>query len=82
VQTADDRLLPGGTAYITDLGMTGVRDSIIGMDGAICLERNKTQIPHRMECAVGPASIRGVCIEVDTETRLACGILRIDRAIP
>ena len=76
VQTADQRILPKGTAYITDLGMTGVDESIIGMDTGICLERNKTQIPVKMELAKGPASIHGIVVEIDTETGLARSIER------
>jgi len=77
VQTADHRILPKGTAYITDLGMTGVDESIIGMDTGICLERNKTQIPIKMELAKGQACIHGIVVEIDTETGLARSIERL-----
>ncbi|GAB1482573.1 TIGR00282 family metallophosphoesterase [Treponema sp.] len=79
VQTADARLLPGGTAYITDLGMTGAVDGIIGMDAAICLERNKTQVPHRMTLATGKSAIRGVVISIDSETKKALSIENLQR---
>ena len=81
VQTADARVLPKGTAYITDLGMTGARDGIIGMDAAICVERGRTQVPRRMELAEGSASIRGALVEVDTETRQAVRIEAVDRTV-
>jgi hypothetical protein len=74
VRTADARLLPGGTAYITDLGMTGAREGIIGMDAKICLDRCRIQVPYKMECAVGPASINGAVIAFETETRKAVSI--------
>ena len=80
VQTADERILPGGTGYITDLGMTGAVDSILGMDRKICLDRSRTQVLYRMECAKpgsGGAVIRGVVVEIDGETRRTCSIKRI-----
>jgi metallophosphoesterase (TIGR00282 family) len=73
VQTADEQILPKGTGYITDLGMTGVVDSILGMDKKICLDRGRTQVLYRMECAKpGPggegAAIKGIIAEIDGET--------------
>jgi calcineurin-like phosphoesterase len=79
VQTADERILPRGTAYITDLGMTGAGNGIIGMDPQICLNRVKTQIAYRMECAKGPALIQGVIAEIDQETGRAVSVKRINR---
>jgi metallophosphoesterase (TIGR00282 family) len=68
VQTADNRILPNGAAYITDLGMTGVSGSgsIIGMDAAICLERARKQVLYRMQCATGAAFVQGIIAEIDT----------------
>ncbi|MDR2102148.1 MAG: YmdB family metallophosphoesterase, partial [Treponema sp.] len=63
VQTADDRILPRGTGYITDLGMTGVTDSVIGMDTQICLNRARNQVLYRMECARGEAAVQGIVAE-------------------
>jgi calcineurin-like phosphoesterase len=77
VQTADDRVLPRGTGYITDLGMTGVTDSVIGMDTQICLNRARNQVLYRMECAKGEASIQGIVAEIDGETGKAVSIKRI-----
>jgi metallophosphoesterase (TIGR00282 family) len=79
VQTADERILPQGTAYITDLGMTGAGDGIIGMDAQICLNRARTQVAYRMECAKGPAIIQGVIAEIDRETGKAVSITRISQ---
>jgi metallophosphoesterase (TIGR00282 family) len=56
VQTADERVLPKGTGYITDLGMTGITDSVIGMNQNICLERVRKQVLYRMEIAGSPGS--------------------------
>jgi metallophosphoesterase (TIGR00282 family) len=77
VQTADNRLLPGGTAYITDLGMTGVQNSIIGMDTQICIARARKQVLYHMECAEGHGTISGVVIEIDAKTRKTLSIERI-----
>jgi metallophosphoesterase (TIGR00282 family) len=77
VQTADDRVLPLGTGYITDLGMTGVTDSVIGMDTQICLNRARNQVLYRMECAKGEAAIQGIAAEIDGETGKAISIKRI-----
>ncbi|MDR0554007.1 MAG: YmdB family metallophosphoesterase [Treponema sp.] len=77
VQTADERILPKGTAYITDLGMTGVKNSILGMDTTICLNRAKTQLSSRMECAKGEAAIQGIIVEIDRQTGKAVSIRRI-----
>jgi metallophosphoesterase (TIGR00282 family) len=64
VQTADAKILPGGTAYITDLGMTGPTDGVIGMDAEICLARAKTQVLYRMQCAEGPCAIQGIAVDI------------------
>jgi 2',3'-cyclic-nucleotide 2'-phosphodiesterase len=77
VQTADERLLPKGTAYLSDLGMTGSLDSVIGMKTDVCISRSLTQMPLKMEVAEGPAEIRGAVIEIDTVARKAVSISRI-----
>lgn len=76
VQTADEKILPRGTAYITDLGMTGPAEGVIGMDTAICLERARTQVLYRMRCAAGPCSIQGAAVTLD-ETGKARTVERI-----
>ena len=78
VQTADERILPGGTAYITDVGMTGPVDSVIGVDKDIIIQRFLTQMPVRFEPAKGPVALRGVVIAVDPETGRATSIQRLD----
>ena len=78
VQTADERVLPGGTAYITDLGMTGPIDSVIGVDKDLIIQRFLTQMPIRFEPAKGPAALRGVVIAVDPETGRATSIQRLN----
>ena len=78
VATADERILPGGTAYITDLGMTGITDSVIGMDTRICLERTRKQVLYRMEpAATGTARLQGVIAEIDGETGRAVSVKRL-----
>jgi metallophosphoesterase (TIGR00282 family) len=82
VQTADERILPKGTAYITDLGMTGIVQSVIGMDPKICLDRMRKQVLYRMEIARNaPASVQGIIAEIDVETGKAVGIKRIQNEI-
>lgn len=77
VQTSDEVTLPGGSAYITDVGMTGVMDSVLGMSTAAVLERFLTQIPGKFELAEGPARLQGVVVEIDAETGRAVSIERI-----
>ena len=77
VQTADERVLPGGTAYITDLGMTGPTDGVIGVDREQILQRFLYQMPIRFETAKGPAALHGVVITVDPETGRASAIERL-----
>jgi hypothetical protein len=78
VQTADARVLPGGTAYITDAGMTGPHDSIIGMEREQVLSRFVTGLPARMEPASGNPRLQAVVITADDDTGRALDIERID----
>ena len=78
VQTSDARVLPGGTAYITDVGMTGPHDSVIGMERAGVLDRFVTGLPVRMEPATGNPRLQAVVIDADERTGLARGIERLD----
>lgn len=67
--TADDRILPGGTAFMTDVGMCGDYNSVIGMDATEPLNRFITKIPReRFEPAMGPATISGFAVEIDGKT--------------
>jgi metallophosphoesterase (TIGR00282 family) len=77
VQTADERVLPGGTAYITDLGMTGPTEGVIGVDRDLILQRFLSQMPARFEPAKGPAALHGVVIVVDPDTGRASDIRRL-----
>ncbi|HRJ27124.1 MAG TPA: TIGR00282 family metallophosphoesterase [Fimbriimonadaceae bacterium] len=77
VTTADEQILPGGTAYITDVGMCGPQDSVLGMDKEIILQRFLTQMPQRFEVANSIGSIRGVIIDVRKEDGRAWSIQRI-----
>ena len=77
VQTADDRILPNGTAYMTDAGMTGPHDSIIGMDKEPSLGRFLNGMPSRFEPATGNPRLNGVVIEADDKTGRATTITRI-----
>src|SRR3712207_9126217 len=71
--TADARILPGGTGYVTDLGMTGDYDSVIGMDKAGSLRRWRSDVPggQRLAPATGGAMLCAVYLETDDRTGLA-----------
>ena len=77
IQTADERLLPGGTAYITDAGMTGPADSVIGIKREIALEKFLSNLPRHMEVAAGPGQFNGVLIDIDAGSGRARAIERI-----
>jgi 2',3'-cyclic-nucleotide 2'-phosphodiesterase len=76
VPTADSRILPGGTAYQTDAGMTGPYDSVIGVEKEIILRRFLTSLPVRMEAAKRKVELHSVIIDVDESTGLARQIRR------
>ncbi len=80
VQTADERILPGGTAYLTDAGMCGSRDGVIGRDAECVLQGLITNLPNRFPIAGFPAMVNGALIEVDTATGKATKIQRVTRA--
>jgi len=77
IQTADERILPGGTAYITDLGMTGPIESVLGMDRHAVIEKFLSQRPVRLEVAKGPSQLQGVVLELDEKTHRVTQIKRI-----
>ncbi len=78
VQTSDERILPKGTAFITDLGMAGARNSMIGMKPEPILANMLTAMPHRFEVETqGPAILCGVVVELDTQSGKAIAIERI-----
>ncbi len=80
VPTADARVLPGGTAYMTDVGMTGPFDSVIGVRKDRVLERFRTQRPTRFEVAEADVRLCAVLIDADPATGRARGIRRIEMA--
>lgn len=82
VGTVDARILPQGTALITDVGMVGPSDSVIGDDTASVIHRFLTQMPHRLSVAEGKTTLfNSVLIEVEQSTGRAVSIARIDREI-
>ena len=77
VQTADEQLLPQGTAYITDLGMVGARDSILGVEKNIIIEKFITGMPKRFDVAAGAAEYAAVIVDIDDKNNKAVSIERI-----
>lgn len=77
VQTADEQILPGGTAYITDLGMTGPKNSVIGMDIQASIKRFETTLPEKYKLAEGECIFNAVIFEIDDETNKVIQIKRI-----
>lgn len=77
VPTADEQILPKGTAFITDLGMCGPIHSVLGVDPEIVIDRFLTQLPTRFSVAKGPAYLSGVVISLSEDGR-AAGILRLN----
>jgi metallophosphoesterase (TIGR00282 family) len=82
VQTADERLLPGGTAFISDAGMCGPRDSVIGVRKELVLERFLTQRPMSFEPARREVYVQGAMVEVDDRTGKALAIERVQERMP
>jgi metallophosphoesterase (TIGR00282 family) len=78
VQTADERILAKGTAYISDLGMTGPYDSVIGSVPDLALERFLTGMPARLEPATGNPRLCGAVVDIDEASGKATGIFRIN----
>jgi metallophosphoesterase (TIGR00282 family) len=81
VPTADARLLPKGTAYISDVGMTGPRDSVIGFSLETVLPRFLTHLPTRFAVAEGPVSLNAVVVEAERATGRALSISQVQRLI-
>ena len=79
VPTADTRIMPKGTAAVTDLGMAGPALSVIGMDPATVLEKFLTQTPRRFTVASGPVKMNAVLADIDETTGRARSIVRVDR---
>ena len=77
VQTADEKILPNGTAYITDIGMTGPKYSVIGMDKEASIKRFETSLPEKYKIAEGECIFNGVIFDIDNETNKVKSIKRI-----
>jgi metallophosphoesterase (TIGR00282 family) len=74
VQTSDARVFPKGTAFITDVGMTGPHDSVLGVETELAVRRLRTGLPVRFETAQGDVRIEGAVVECDPQTGAACSI--------
>jgi metallophosphoesterase (TIGR00282 family) len=81
VQTADERVLPNGTAYITDVGMTGPHDSVIGVDRLAIVHRFLSAMPQRFETASENPRLNGVLVHADETTGLAQNISRVSMSL-
>jgi metallophosphoesterase (TIGR00282 family) len=82
VPTSDTRVLPKGTAYVTDLGMVGALNSVLGMETAAVLERFLRQLPNRFgPVESGPAVFNAVLVDIDDESGRARSIERLDREV-
>jgi 2',3'-cyclic-nucleotide 2'-phosphodiesterase len=81
VQTSDERILPRGTAFITDVGMTGPHDGIIGVDREIVINKFITHIPARFEMAKGNIQFNAVLMDIDEKTGKTSKISRISKII-
>jgi metallophosphoesterase (TIGR00282 family) len=79
IPTADARVLPGGTAYVTDVGMVGPRDGCIGMDKDVVLQRFLTGVPNRFVVASGTVTFNAVLVTISGSTGRATSIQRVDR---
>ena len=77
IQTADERILEKGTAYISDIGMTGPMEGVIGSRSEIAVRRQQTQMPLKMEIEDLPATINGVCLTIDADSGKTLSIERI-----
>jgi len=77
VGTTDAQILPKGTAYVSDIGMTGPLDSVIGDDAEAAIERFLTRMPHRLSVGKGKIALNGILVKVDDDTGRALSIERI-----
>ena len=82
VQTADEKILPGGTAYITDTGMTGPAGGVIGMKRDISIKRSLMQIPYKMEVENSAAVVMGALLTIAVDSGKTLAIDRIRRDLP
>ena len=78
IQTADEQILPNGTAYITDAGMTGPVQSVLGIEPSIAIQKFRSNLPVRFQNATGEYAINGCLLEIDEKTGKANSIERVD----
>ena len=78
VQTSDERILPKGTAYITDLGMTGPYNSVLGIDIDLVVKKFLTQMPTRFAVAKGPVKLNSIIVDIDEDTGKSLHIQRLN----
>lgn len=78
VQTADERILPKGTGYISDIGMTGPKNSALGMDISVVIKRFETALPERYKMAKGECMLNGVIFDIDDGTNKVKKITRVN----
>lgn len=81
VQTADERILPQGTGYITDVGMTGPQNSVLGVQTDLVIQKFLTQMPVRFEVAEGTAQLNGLFLRIDEKTGKTILVERINQII-
>ena len=77
VQTADEQILPNGTGYITDIGMTGPKNSVIGMDAEVSIKRFETTLPEKYKLAEGECILNAVIFDIDETNNKVTDIKRI-----
>ena len=81
VGTVDTRILPRGTAFVSDIGMVGAADSVIGDDTEAVIQRFLTLLPHRLSVGKGNLMLNSVLVEVDEVSGYATAIARVDREL-
>jgi calcineurin-like phosphoesterase len=81
VQTADEQIFPGGTAYLTDAGFTGPHESVLGREIEPVIQRFCTNTPQKFGVATGRILLQGALIEIDTQTGRALAIRRISEPL-
>jgi calcineurin-like phosphoesterase len=81
VQTADEQIFPGGTAYLTDAGFTGPHESVLGREIQPVLQRFRTAMPQRFEVARNDVKLQGAVIEIENASGKAVKIQRVSEAI-
>ncbi|MEW6087776.1 MAG: TIGR00282 family metallophosphoesterase [bacterium] len=81
VQTADEKILPSGTAYITDVGMTGAHDSVIGIKKELAIRRFLTQMPVKFDVASEDIQFNALCVQINTNDNKAEKVIRVSKKL-